>query len=142
MNYKKLTREQLFSGEIDYTLENFAKDFRKEAVEVWGKNRLDKKHKNSKTLYQALLLITAFTSQGKQPRAINEILLGKSTKELEEYLTSIIDMYKQEVGVLEGLQMKMFLENIKKFRVSDSLNLMLLNAKFRDWLVVEIEKEY
>ena len=142
MNYKKLTREQIFSGEIDYTLEKFAKDFRKEAVEVWGKKRLDKKHKNSNTLYQALLLITAFTSQGRKPRAINKILLGKSSKELEENLTSIIDMYKQEIRVIEGLQMKMFLENIKKYRVPDSLNLIILNANFRDWLVAEIEKSY
>lgn len=142
MDYKKLTKEQIYSGEVDYSLDDFIKDFRKEAVEVWGKKRLDKKHNKSKTLYKALLLIIAFTSQGKTPRMINEILLGKNTVELEEYLQTIVDMYKQEIQILEGLQMKMFLENIKNYQTSDSLNLMLLNANFRGWLLAEIEKDY
>ncbi len=142
MDYKKLTREQIFSGEVDYSLDDFARDFRKEAVEVWGKDKLDKKHKSSNTLYQTLLLIISFTSQRKTPKEINEILLGRSTEELEENLQTIIDMYEQEIVVLEGLQMKMFLDNIKKYQVSNPLNLMLVNANFRSWLVSEGEKEY
>ena len=139
MDYKKITHEQLFSGEVKYTLEDFERDFRKDAIKSWGKKKLDKKHKNGNTLYQGILFIVVFTSQKKSPKEINELLLGKSTKELEESLETIIDMYKKEIYILEGLQMNMFLENIKKYRASDSLNLMLLNTNFRKWFIRAME---
>jgi len=135
MNYQKLTRQQLYLDKVEYTLDKFAKDFRKQAIKDWGLNRLDKKNKKSNTLYQTILLIIVFTSQGKSPRAINELLLGKNTKKLEESLKTISDMYEQEIRVLEGFQMKMFIDNIKKYQMSDSMNLRLLNADFRKWFI-------
>ena len=135
MDYKKLTHGKLFSGEVKYPLEGFERDFRKDAVITWGRKKLDKKHNNGNTLYQGLLLIIVFTSQKRSPKEINELILGKSTKELEESLKTIIEMYEKEIYILEGLQMNMFLENIKKYRVSDSLNLMLLNANIRSWFI-------
>jgi len=139
MNYQKLTRKQLFLGEVIYSFDEFAKDFRNQAIKDWGLKRLDKKNKKSITLYQTLFLIIVFTSQGKSPRQINEILLGKSTKELEESLKTITDMYRQEIRVLEGFQMKMFIDNIKKFQMSDSMNLRLLNSNFRKWFIKAME---
>lgn len=139
MDYKNITHEQLFSGEVKYTLEDFERDFRKDTIKSWGRKKLDKKHKNGNTLYQGLLLIIVFTSQKKYPKEINELLLGKSTKELEESLETIVDMYEKEIYILEGLQMNMFLENINKYRASDSLNLMLLNANFRKWFIKAME---
>lgn len=139
MDYKKLTKEQLFSGEVEYSLEEFEKDFRANTIKTWGRKKLDEKHGNENTLYQGLLFIIAFTSQGKSPKEINEIILGKSTKELEENLKTIIDLYKQEIRVLEGLMMKMFLENLKNYHVSDSVNLMLINTDFRNWIVKAME---
>jgi hypothetical protein len=135
MDYQNLTRKQLYLGEVEYVLDEFAKDFRKQAIQDWGLKRLDKKNNKSNTLYQTLFLIIVFTSQGKSPRAINEILLGKSTKELEENLKTITDMYEQEIKVLEGFQMKMFIDNIKTYQMSDSMNLRLLNSDFRKWFV-------
>ena len=140
MDYKKLTHGQLFSGEVKYTLKDFERDFRKDATKTWSRKKLDKKHNNGNTLYQGLLLIIVFTSQKRSPKEINELILGKSTKELEESLKTIIDMYQAEIYILEGLQMNMFLENIKKYRVSDSLNLMLLNAIFRSWFIKAMEE--
>jgi len=139
MNYQKITRKQLYLGEVDYSFDEFAKDFRKQAIKDWGLNRLDKKNKKSNTLYQTILLIIVFTSQGKSPRAINELLLGKNTKGLEENLKTITDMYEQEIRVLEGFQMKMFINNIKKYQMSDSMNLRLLNSEFRKGFIKAME---
>ena len=55
-------------------------------------------------------------------------------KEMRETLKEMTDTYEQEIKVLEGLQMKMFIDNLEKYEVSDSLNLKLLNADFRAWL--------
>lgn len=139
MDYQKLTRQQLYLDKVEYTLDDFAKDFRKQAIKDWGLKRLDKKNKSPNTLYQTILLIIVFTSQGKSPREINELLLGKNTKELEESLKTITDMYEQEIRVLEGFQMKMFINNIKKYQMTDSMNLRLLNADFRKWFIKVME---
>ncbi len=133
MDYKKLTPKQIYTGEVDYTLDDFAKDFRKQAERDWGIERLDKENKN-KTVYQGILMIIVFASQGKSTKLINELLLGRNTKELEEAVKEFTDMYDQEIKVLEGLQMKMFLDNLQEYGVSDSLNLKLLNTDFRAWL--------
>jgi hypothetical protein len=137
MDYKKLTRQQIFLGEVDYSLNDFAKDFRKEAIEVWGQERIDAKNENS--VYIALLLIIVLTSQGRSPGLINQIILGRNSKELEENLKTIIEMYKQEIVVLEGLQMKMFIQNLHKFHLCDSMNLRLLNVDFRNWFMKAME---
>ena len=142
MHYKDLTQEQIFSGEIEYELDDFERDFREDLLKTWGSKKLDKKYKNGNNLYHGLLFIISFTSQGKTPREINEIILGYTSKDLEEALEHFIDMYQHEIQILQGFQMKMFLENLKQFRVSDSLNLMLLNADFRKWLTKVMEKEY
>jgi|SaaInlStandDraft_6_1057023.scaffolds.fasta_scaffold85062_2 hypothetical protein len=141
MSYNKLTRKQLFSGEVSYTLDDFAKDFRKEVINVWGRKRLDTKNGQSNTLFQGLLLIIIFASQGKSLWEINEVLLGKNTKDLEDNLGSIVKMYEKEIKILEGLQMNMFLENLKKYHLSDSLNLQLLNTNFREWFVKIMEPQ-
>ena len=141
MSYNKLTRKQLFSGEVSYTLDDFAKDFRKEVINVWGRKRLDTKNGQSNTLFQGLLLIIIFASQGKSLWEINEGLLGKNTKDLEDNLGSIVKMYEKEIKILEGLQMNMFLENLKKYHLSDSLNLQLLNTNFREWFVKIMEPQ-
>lgn len=133
MDYKKLTRKQIYTGEVDYTLDDFIKDFRKQAGEDWG-SELDNKKNRTKTVYQSILLLIVFASQGKSPKLINEILAGKDTKEMRETLKEITDRYEQEIKILEGLQMKMFLDNLQEYGVSDSLNLKLLNADFRTWL--------
>jgi len=133
MSYQKLTRKQIYTGEVDYTLDDFAKDFRKQMEEDWG-SELDNKKNRTKTVYQSILLLIVFASQGKSPKLINEILAGKDTKEMRETLKEMTDTYEQEIKVLEGLQMKMFIDNLEKYEVSDFLNLKLLNADFRAWL--------
>ena len=134
MNYKKLTPKQIYTGEVNYTLNDFAKDFRKRAKKDWGNELFNKKNKASTSLYQVFLLIIAFASQRKSPKLINELLLGRDTKKLQEALKEFIDMFEQEIKVLEALQMKMFLNNLQEYGMSDSLNLKLLNADFQTWL--------
>jgi hypothetical protein len=133
MSYKSLTAQKIYTGEVPYTLNDFTRDFRKRLEADWGERRLDKDHKG-KTLYQGLLLIVVFASQHKPLKLICEVVMGKSSDETQEITKDILDMYEQEIEVLEGIQMKMFLDNLQKFCVSESLNLKLLNANIRNWL--------
>lgn len=133
MDYKKLTPKQIYTGEVNYTLDDFTKDFRKQAEKDWGSELLNKKNRASNSLYQGLLMLVVFASQRKPLKLTSELVLGKSTKETLKIAKDIIDMYEQETKVLEGLQMKMFLDNLQEYGVSGSLNLKLLNADFRAW---------
>lgn len=132
MSYQNLTANQIFTGKVGYTLDDFIKDFREHVEKDWGKERLYKENKN-KNVYQGILIIVVFASQRKPLEMISEFVLGSSGKEPLELTKYIIDMYEQAITVLEGLQMKMFLDNLQKYYVSDSLNLKLLNANFRVW---------
>ena len=134
MDYKKLTAKQIYTGEVSYTLEDFEKDFRRQAERDWGSELLNRKNKTRHSLYQAFFLIIIFASQRKPLKLINELLIGRDTKELQETLKEFIDMFEQEIKVLEGLQMKMFIDNLQEYGVSYSLNLKLLNADFLVWL--------
>ena len=134
MSYQKLTPKQIYTGEVNYTLDDFAKDFRKQAEKDWGSELLNKKNKTSHSLYQVFLLIIVFASQRKPLKLINELLIGRDTKELQEALKEFTDTFEQEIKVLEGLQMRMYIDNIEKYGVSDSLNLKLLNADFQAWV--------
>ena len=133
MSYKNLTPKQIYTGEANYTLEDFAKNFRKQAEKDWGSDLLDKKNKNSKTLYQGIFILIVLTSQDKPPKLINELLFGEDTREMQEAVKEITDMYGQEIKILLALQMKMFLDNLREYGLPDSLNLKLLNADFRIW---------
>lgn len=70
---------------------------------------------------------------------ICEIIMGSSDDKIQKLTKDILGAYKQEVEVLEGLQMKMFLDKLQNFGLSDSLNLKLLNANFRKWLEKALE---
>ena len=133
MSYKNLTAKQIYTGEANYTLDDFVKDFRKKVKEDWGSKRVDKGNKAKKTLYQGIFMLVVFASQRKSVKFISEKVLGKSTKEPSQITKDIIGMYEKEIKVLEGLQMKMFLDNLRKYWVPDFLNLKLLNADFRIW---------
>jgi len=65
--------------------------------------------------------------------------MGSSDDKIQKLTKDILGAYKQEVEVLEGLQMKMFLDKLQNFGLSDSLNLKLLNANFRKWLEKALE---
>lgn len=138
MSYKNLTAKKIFTGEVAYTLDDFASDFRKRLKKEWGEKRLDEDLKG-KTLYQGLLLMVVFASQHKPLSVICEIIMGGSSDETQKLTKDILGTYEQEVEVLEGLQMKMFLDNLQNFGLSDSLNLKLLNANFRKWLEKVLE---
>ncbi|OGM25739.1 hypothetical protein A3D00_03350 [Candidatus Woesebacteria bacterium RIFCSPHIGHO2_02_FULL_38_9] len=138
MTYKDLTTKQIFSGEVKYTLDDFVRDFKEQVEKDWGKERLYKENKN-KTVFQGILITIAFASQKKPLKIISEFVLGSDNQEPLELTKYIIDMYAREIEVLEGLQMKMFLDNMKTYRLSDSLNLKMLNANFRTWLGKTLE---
>lgn len=133
MSYKDLTAEQIFKGKVNYSLDNFAKDFRETLKEDWGSERIDKVS-NNKTIYQGVFLLIVFASQGKPLKLICEFVIGKATEEIMKITKDIIDMYGQQIDVLKGLQMKMFLDNVEKYHLPDSFNLKLINADFRSWL--------
>jgi len=136
MSYSNLTAKQIFSGEVSYTLDEFVIDFRKKARDGWGE-KIDKGNGN-KTVFQGLLTVVVFASQHKPLKMITDITMGKSTKECLDLTQYVIDMYPNEIEILEGLQMKMFLDNIKNYGVSDYLNLKLLNTDFRKWFNKEL----
>jgi hypothetical protein len=94
-----------------------------------------------KTLYQGILLLVVFASQRKPLKFTTEVILGTVDKETLKITKDIIDMYLKEVEILEGLQMKMFLDNLKKYHFSDSLNLKMLNVNFRIWLGKALEQK-
>lgn len=133
MSYKDLTPKQIFKGEVDYSLDDFVKDFRQTLKESWGSELIDKVT-NNKTIYQGILLLVVLASQDKSLKLICETVMGKSTDEVTKTTKDIVDMYGQEIEVLRGLQMKMFLDNLKNYYLSESLNLKLLNADFHFWL--------
>lgn len=133
MNYKNLTPKQIYLGETNYTLADFMRNFREKLKKDWGSKLIDKGNK-SKTIYQGIFIIIVFASQGKSLKMISKFVLGKSTGEPLSIIKEIIAVYKQEAEILEGIQMKMFLDNLKQYGLSDSLNLKLLNADFRIWL--------
>jgi hypothetical protein len=137
MSYLNLTAPQIFKDEASYTLDDFVKDFREKVKEGWGET-IDKGNGN-KTVFQGLLTVVVFASQHKPVKLISEITMGKSTKECLDLTQYIIDMYPKEIEVLEGLQMKMFLDNLKNYGVSDYLNLKLLNTDFRQWFKKALE---
>lgn len=132
MSYSNLTAAQIWKGEVNYTLDDFVKDFREKVKEGWGEERIDK-GKGDRTLFKGLLIIVVFASQYKPIKLISEVTMGKSTKECLELTQYIIDMYPKEIEILEGLQMKMFLDNLKNYGVPGFLNLILLNTDFRKW---------
>ena len=132
MSYKNLTAKQIYMGKVNYTLDDFMKDFREKMKKDWDSELAGKKNK-AKALYQGIFIIIVLASQKKPLKIISELVFGKSTEKLK-ITKGIIAMYGKEVKVLESLQMKMFLNNLKKYRLSDSLNLKLLNADFRIWL--------
>lgn len=132
MSYTNLTAAQIWKGEVNYSLDDFVKDFREKVKEGWGEERIDK-GKGDRTLFKGLLTVVVFASQYKPVKLISEITMGKSTKECLDLTQYIIDMYPKEIEILEGLQMKMFLDNLKNYGVSDYLNLKLLNTDFRKW---------
>ncbi len=142
MSYQNLTPKQIYTGEANYTLDDFAKDFRKQAEKDWGSELLNKKNKASSSIYQGMLIIIVFVSQDKPLSLISKVVMGKSTKKRREAVKVIVDMYDQEVKVLESLQMKMFLDNLQEYGMSDSLNLKLLNADFRVWLEKELKHKF
>ena len=133
MSYENLTAKKIYTGEVSYTLDDFVIDFRKRLNDDWGEKRLDEDH-NGKTLYHGLLLMVVFASEHKPLRLICDVVLGKSNEETQGITKEILDMYEHEIEVLEGVQMKMFLDNLQKFCVSESLNLKLLNADIHNWL--------
>lgn len=132
MSYKNLTSKKIYQGEANYALDDFMRDFRKKAEKDWGSELLDKSNKNQ-TLYQGILIIVVFASQRKSLKTISKLILGKSAKKHQGMIKKIVDMYSLEIEILEGLQMKMFLDNLKLYGLSDSLNLQLLDADFRVW---------
>jgi hypothetical protein len=140
MSYKDLTAKQIFKEEVNYSLNDFVKDFRQTLKQSWGSERIDKVT-NNKSLYQGILLLVVLTSQDKSLRLICEVVMGKSTDEVMKMTKDIIDMYGQEIEVLRGLQMKMFLDNLKKYYLSESLNLKLLNADFHSWLEEALKRK-
>lgn len=141
MSYEDLTAEKIYTGKVSYTLNDFIKDFRGRLKKDWGDEQLDKDH-NGKTLYHGLLLMVVFASEHKPLKQVCEIVMGRSNEETQKITKEILDMYKHEVEVLEGVQMKMFLDNLQKFCVNESLNLKLLNADIRSWLgkALDLEK--
>jgi len=141
MSYKDLTAEQIFKGKVNYSLDNFAKDFRETLKEDWGSERIDKVS-NNKTIYQGVFLLIVFASQGKPLKLICEFVIGKATEEIMKITKDIIDMYGQQIDVLKGLQMKMFLDNVEKYHLPDSFNLKLINADFRSWLEKTLKNKY
>ena len=141
MSYKNLTAKQIYEGEVSYTLDDFAQDFRIKTEQDWSGELLNRKNKSSKSLYQGILSLVVFASQRKSVKFITETILGKSTKELLQATKEMIDMYKNEVEILEGLQMKIFLDNLKKYKVSDSINLKLLNADIKAWFKRALDQE-
>jgi len=134
MSYQNLTATQIYTEKVAYTLDDFAKDFRAKVKEDWGEERVDKDNKAKKTLYQGILIMVIFASQHKPLRMITEVVLGTVNEETMKLTKDIVSMYEKEAEILEGLQMKMFLDNLKKYHLSDSLNLKMLNANFRVWM--------
>lgn len=133
MSYINLTAKDIYTGKVTYTLDNFVKDFRKRLKKDWGEKRLDKDLKG-KTLYQGLLFMVVFASQHKPLSMICETIMSGSSDETQKITKDILNMYEREIEVLEGLQMKMFLDNLQKYWLPESLNLKLLNADIRKWL--------
>lgn len=134
MNYQNLTAKQIYSDEVAYTLDDFARDFRAKVKADWGEERVDQDNKAKKTLYQGILFLIIFASQHKPLKMTTEVVLGVVNKETLKITKDIIDMYQKEAEILEGFQMKMFLDNLKKYHLSDSMNLKMLNANFRAWM--------
>lgn len=141
MSYQDLTQEQIFTEKVIYTLDDFARDFRARVKEDWGEERVDSPNNAKKTLYQGILLLVVFASQRKTLKFTTEVVLGTVNEETLKITKDIIGMYLKEVEILEGLQMKMFLDNLKKYYFSDSLNLKMLNANFRIWLGKALEQK-
>lgn len=141
MSYQDLTQEQIFTEKVIYTLDDFARDFRARVKEDWGEERVDSPKNAKKTLYQGILLLVVFASQRKPLKFTTGVILGTVNEETLKITKDIIDMYPKEVEILEGLQMKMFLDNLKKYHFSDSLNLKMLNANFRIWLGKALEQK-
>lgn len=134
MNYRNLTAKQIYLDEVAYALDDFAHDFRAKIKEDWGEELVDKDNKSKKTLYQGILILVIFASQYKPLKMTTEVVLGVVNKETLKLTKNIIDMYQKEAEILEGFQMKMFLDNLKKYHLSDSMNLKMLNANFRVWM--------
>lgn len=131
MNYFELKPSQIFTSEVDYTIDEFLMDYRERLKEEWGEN-LDKENGN-KTLFQGLFLIVVFASQGKPKEFISEIAFGGSDKKRMKLLEDMLELYQKEIEIFESFQMKMFLKNLEKYHVSNSVNLKLLNEQFREW---------
>lgn len=141
MSYQNLTAKQIYTDEVVYTLEEFAEDFRAKIKEDWGEERVDAQNNAKKTLYQAILIFVVFASQSKPLKLTVEIVLGTVNEETVKLTKDILGMYEKEIKILEGLQMKMFLDNLKKYHLSDSLNLKMLNANFRIWLEKALDQK-
>lgn len=140
MSYQNLNAKQIYMEEVAYTLDDFARDFKVRLKDQWGE-KLDDKNKGGNTLYQALLLLVVFASQHKPLRMTTEVILGTTKQEALELTEDILSTYEREVEILEGLQMKMFLDNLKKYHCPDSLNLKMLNADFQIWLKNALDLE-
>lgn len=141
MSYQDLTAKQIYTEEVAYSLDDFAKDFRVKVKTDWGEERVDQDNKAKKTLYQGILIMVIFASQHKPIRMITEVVLGTVNEETMKLTKDIVSMYEKEAEILEGLQMKMFLDNLKKYQLSDSLNLKMLNANFRLWMEKALEQK-
>src|SRR5581483_8724227 len=131
MSYQDLTATQIYTEEVSYSLDDFATDFRTKLEQDWGKDKLNAQNKGGNTLYQALLILVVLASQHKPLNVITRIVLGTISDDSVKLTKEIKENYQKEIEILEGLQMKMFLENLKKYHCSDSLNLKMLNANFR-----------
>lgn len=134
MSYQNLTAKQIYLEEVVYTLDDFASDFKMKLIGDWGEKRINQRSKFGLSVYSAIFVMVVFNSQHKPLKFITKIVLGTVNEETLKLTKGISEMYKKEAEILEGLQIKMFLENLKKYHLSDSLNLKLLNENFKVWM--------
>lgn len=116
------TKEQVWKGEVKYTLSDFIRDFKNEIKYQFKKTRKNKTM--LERIFKTFYLVVFLKADSKTNKEIH-----KMTKMPLDLIKMIVKSNTENIEMLEGIIMAKYLNNIKKYQfISDGLNSQLVNA--------------
>jgi hypothetical protein len=153
MNKKDITFKKLDSGEITYSLTDFADDLQKEIDTEWGDeggyermakevNKKKKVEKVSPEHIRSVLFNMHYI-------AIVETACGLTLQQIHEKTSLPIELvqmglegWEENVEVVTAILQSMFLKTVREnYGLSDNLTLELLNEEIREHMERRLEKK-
>lgn len=118
------TPSQVMKGEVNYTIEDFLRDLRSEMDYNFEKK--DDKFREKAT--QAFYRVMYFSSLGKSPREVSEMLCMD-----EQLVTDVLKELKPNIEMFIAIVMRQFLCNLKASggMLPNTENLRLINGRMR-----------